>query len=68
MKDVGQDILEEILEPFGGETMTEMDQPGGKPDWKLSEADYKFICKLRQFCDEENFRYAKIDFLYWYEF
>lgn len=37
-------------------------------DGALSEADYAFIAKVRQFCDDYTFRYARIDFLYWYEY
>lgn len=40
MRDVGQDILEEILAPYGGESITEMDGEGGRADWELQEADH----------------------------
>jgi hypothetical protein len=68
MKDVGQDILEELLRPYGGQVVTESEGPAGRADHALTEADYAFMAKMRQFCDDCTFRYAKIDFLYWCEF
>ena len=79
-KDVGQDILEELMGSCTGEAGRQSSSEQVQDEEVAQEissmacadiytkAEKVLIQKLKKFNDDHTFRYAKIDFLFWYEF
>ena len=73
-KNVGQDILEDLLSLFKVQEKTEQDEvsfhdPTQNQEGEIfTAAELALQTKLTKLIDSHGLRYAKIDWLYWYEF
>ena len=79
-KDVGQDILKELMAPCADEAGRQGSSEQVQDEEAAQEisstactdiytqAEKVLIQKLKKLNDDHTFRYANIDFLFWYEF
>jgi hypothetical protein len=59
-------LLKDFLDPY-----LDQESPNHErkiEDINLSENDIKFLEKMQKYFDDHTLRYAKIDFLFWFEF